>query len=43
MKATLGKPKSLGVSNPEGFGQTTRKFKSLSGKLEKLPVFFNPP
>ena len=39
MKATLGKPKSLGVSNPEGFGQTTRKFKSLSGKLEKLPVF----
>ena len=40
MKATLGKPKSLGVSNPEGFGQTTRKFKSPPGKLEKNLLFF---
>ena len=39
MKTTLGKPKSLGVSNPEGFGQTTRKFKSPPGKSEKPPVF----
>ena len=39
MKTTVGKPKSLGVSNPEGFGQTTRKFKSPPGKLEKPSVF----
>ena len=39
IKTTLGKPKSLGLFNPKGFGQTTRKLKSLSSKLEKPPVF----